>query len=367
MDKTIGIIFLGDFFTDGRCVNMANSILDSGAKLFIIDANPTGKNKYRNAIIHHIDLQNRQKGVVRYWKFHKGIVKILHTLKFDTLISADLFSLGATSKFQQSARIVYDSREIYSELAALSNKPHYQFFWTNFEKYFIRKCNSIIVTAESDGTYLKSIYPKIPEPIVIKNLPPSKMLKFSTIDLRRQLDITDKQKMFLYQGVIQHGRGLKIMVDLLEHFPDGVCVFIGKGDFTEEVKNYAKQKKCENRVFFVGAVPYLELLSYTVEADIGFSLIEPISKSYIHALPNKLYEYFLAGIPTIASDFPEMTKAIENYSSGAVVSPNDFPKIVETVSNLLEQDYNRENNQQIALQNFVWEIQDQILLETLGL
>ena len=157
---------MGDFFFDARCINMADTIIDSGMRLNIIDSGESDnnykvKNKYRNATIYHIDLQNHQRGILRYWKFHIGIIQKLRRLKFDTLISADLFSIGASTKFQQSARVVYDSREIYSELAALVKKPHYQFFWLQFEKYFIRKCDSIIVTAESDGLYLKSIYNNI--------------------------------------------------------------------------------------------------------------------------------------------------------------------------------------------------------------
>ena len=50
---------------------MANTILDSDSidKLFIIDANPDGKTKYRNSIIYYIDIQNHQTSVYRYWNF----------------------------------------------------------------------------------------------------------------------------------------------------------------------------------------------------------------------------------------------------------------------------------------------------------
>ena len=61
-----------------------------------------------------------------------------------------------------------------------------------------------------------------------------------------------------------------------------------------------------NRVFFTGNIAYKKLLSVSKQADIGFSLIQPLSKSYKQALPNKLFEYGLAGIPTIASDFTEI-------------------------------------------------------------
>ena len=33
-------MFLGDFFYDARCINMANTIIDAGMELNIIDAGP---------------------------------------------------------------------------------------------------------------------------------------------------------------------------------------------------------------------------------------------------------------------------------------------------------------------------------------
>ena len=80
-----------------------------------------------------------------------------------------------------------------------------------------------------------------------------------------------------------------------------------------------------------------------------------------------MFEYFLAGIPAIASDFPEMKNAMQNYPSGAVVPPNDLSQIVIAVSNLLAQPNNREENQRFALNNYVWETQNSSFLETLGI
>ena len=363
LNKSIVLIFLGDFFFDARCINMADTIIDAGMDLNIIDASKSD-DQYRGGEIYHISLP--QKGIFKYIKFYRETKKILAKINPQKIIAGDLYSLPAAESFKD-AQIIFDSREIYSELAALTQKPFYQLFWLKFERYLIRKCDSIFVTAESDGTYLKSIYRKIPEPIVIRNLPSSKIIGAPNQCLRKQLQIAEKQKIFLYQGVIHPGRGLIIMVDLLEYFPDCVCVFIGKGDFAQKINDHAMEKQFSDRVFLIGDVPYNELLSYTAVADIGFSLIEPISKSYTHALPNKLFEYFLAGIPVIASDFPEMKNALQNYPSGAVVPPDDLSKIVDAVSNILAQPNNQEENQRVALDNFVWEIQGELFLKALGL
>ena len=41
------ILFLGDFFSDARCINMTDSIIDAGKDIVIIDSG-NGAETYRN-------------------------------------------------------------------------------------------------------------------------------------------------------------------------------------------------------------------------------------------------------------------------------------------------------------------------------
>ena len=56
MKKRIVLIFLGDFFYDGRCINMANTIIDAGHKLHVIDIGKS-KNKFRGINIFHVKIK----------------------------------------------------------------------------------------------------------------------------------------------------------------------------------------------------------------------------------------------------------------------------------------------------------------------
>ena len=58
MKEHITIIFLGDFFFDSRCINMANSIIDFNIDLAIIDTSNSKINQYRNSQIYHISIPN---------------------------------------------------------------------------------------------------------------------------------------------------------------------------------------------------------------------------------------------------------------------------------------------------------------------
>ena len=357
MKKSVALIFLGDFFFDARCINMADTIIDAGMDLSIIDAGKSN-NQYRENKIHHISLP--KSGLYKYIKFHQETKKILTKMNVKKIIAGDLFSLPAATSFKD-AYIIYDSREIYTQLAGLVNKPLSQAFWSWIEKKYINKTQSVLVTAKGDGIILNKLYRDI-NIFHIYNFPSRKLKPKGKVSLRKKLNLPDESKIFLYQGVLHIGRGIKSMIQLLEDFPSAHAVIIGNGPYREELENYSQKMNVKNRTHFLGKIPYIKMLELTVGADIGFSLIRPISKSYEQALPNKIFEYALANVPVIASNLLEMETIIKKFNLGLTVPHNDKGKHKWAVNKLLYKT-NGTTIQKTAEKNFVWEEQkDEFLM-----
>ena len=360
MNKSVVLIFLGDFFFDARCINMANTIINSGMELNIIDAGEFD-NKYRGKDIHHISLHDR--GLFKYIKFHWKVIQKLKTLNPDIIIAGDLYSLPASTSLKHACK-VYDSRELYSQLAGLSTKPLRQYFWSWIEKKHITKVQSVIVTAPGDGIILNQNFHNL-NIVTIYNFPSIKMKPSGRISLREKLNIGQDKVIFLYQGVLYKGRGIKQMIQLLQVFKNAHVVIIGKGHYKDELVNYGLKLGIIKRIHFYGAVPYFDLLEVSEEANIGFSLIKPVSKSYEQALPNKLFEYALAGIPAIASNLPEMKKIINEYGIGYLVTHDDLNSQIESIKKIIN-NKKRKEIQKIAEKYLVWETQENLFLKTLN-
>ena len=64
----------------------------------------------------------------------------------------------------------------------------------------------------------------------------------------------------------------------------------------------------------------------------------------------------MAGIPTIASNFPELKKYTIDFNLGLVVNPTDFDTQIKKVNELLTWD-NKEELSKTVKQNFTWESQ----------
>ena len=355
MDKSIIIAFLGNAKYDARCLNMAYSLANNNFKVVLIDELSNKGNLNSSQFeSYHVDTIQKT-GIKRYWNYHCRVQGITRRVNPDIFISADLFSLAICSKLTSSSLKIFDCRELYTNLASLVNQPLKQFFWSLYERIYYKNMDKVLVTANSDKAFLLSKYGN-KDIQIIYNFPKSSQMTHH-INIKEKYDISENMKIFIYQGAIQVGRGIDEMISLLKDFKDCVALIVGEGKYKSDLEKLSRELKVENRVIYTGVIPYIELLNITKQADIGFSLIQPISKSYMQALPNKLFEYGLAGVPTIASNFPEMKKYIEQYNLGIVVNPINSENQIEAVKSLLNWS-DRNQLIQTVSNNFTWEAQE---------
>ncbi|MCX7879995.1 MAG: glycosyltransferase [Ignavibacteria bacterium] len=274
------------------------------------------------------------------------------------VLCSDLYSLpiGAYFKKKKNSIVVYDSREIYSALGTLSNKPLKQLFLSYFESYYIKFVDKIIVTGELDKEIL---YPKFRnvEYLVIKNLP-RKFQFDEEKNLKKDLNLSDENILLIYQGVLLKGRGLEQSIKALTYDNNLHLALIGDGQYKERLAELANMLELSSRVYFLGFIPYEKLLCYTKVADIGLCLVEPISLSYKLALPNKLFEYIQAKIPIVATKLPAIEQIFLNYRIGELVAPNETPEnLAKIFINVHKNRHIYSKDLELASKIFIWENQ----------
>jgi len=119
------------------------------------------------------------------------------------------------------------------------------------------------------------------------------------------------------------------------------------------------------KVIFLPPVPSEELPEITVDADMGFILFRNTCLNHYYSLPNKLYEYMMAGVPIISSNFPELNRVISEVGSGLTVNPEAPEEICDAIEKLADDQEMRgkmsSNGRGAALQKYNWEPQSKIL------
>ena len=256
-------------------------------------------------------------------------------------------------------KLVYDTHELETEKNGLHG------FRQRISKYiesvFIYSCDLVIVVGENIADWYVNTY-KIERPIVVKNSPRFRVQSPKYL-FRQHLPILPEQKIVLYQGGLMKGRGVQLILDAFKERKDShvVAVFMGYGDLATEVEQAAKNHQ---NIFYFPAVSPNVVLDYTASADIGISLIENTCLSYYFCMPNKLFEYAMAGIPVIVSDMKEMAEAVQAADFGVVLTEFSVDAINEAVDRLAERDLTElSNNAYQFAKAQAWEQQERIMLD----
>lgn len=279
-------------------------------------------------------------------------------IKMVNVHSLGLLPLGLLLKKIYKAKLVYDAHELETETNGSKGFRQKLSKW--LEKKLIHKADMTLVVSESIADWYANEY-NIARPPVVLNAPNTRELKINN-HFREQLGIREDQIILLYQGGLMPGRGVHLILEAFKQRKDDkvVAVFMGYGPLEADIKIAAEQ---HSNIYFFPAVPPQVVLEYTASADFGISLIENTCLSYYYCMPNKLFEYAMAGLPVLVSNMKDMSELVTRYAMGAVISDFSADGINQAVDNFLAQDLTRmkANAYQAACEN-AWEVQEQKML-----
>ena len=360
---------------DARTYNLVKLIAKSGKKVGLMALGlPEDVKHYRALQITFFPIEESKstKMSIRWSKF-KTQAKLYYK-KFRSLdyFACDLWSLPVARDLYRRAKLdkyphklYYDSREIYSSLGPIGGKGIKQALITQAEKVYVDDVDVMITSGLMDSDYLKKHFKNAVPYYEIYNYPAYK----SPLDvdlLRKKSKISQSKTIFIYQGVLLPGRGLTKAIDAIELVKNGMLFIVGEGPAFGELKEYVETRNLSDKVVFTGSVPYTRLHEITCSADVGLALFEPVSKSYELSLPNKMFEYCMAGIPTIATDLPQMAKVMDTNEIGILVDKElDVEDLADKMS-FLTAPYNRDQFKEVcerAARDYSYEAQKKNILE----
>lgn len=337
--KKAVIFEIGDIRTDGRCRNIAASLVRWGMTVTFIgtgdhDDERDNLDTIRVELLSVIKLLGTKVMFLHYWlrAFWRGV-----NGNPSLIVAGDLYSLPAALavKLFTNAPVLYDAKELYFALASLHERPLMQKFWSAIERYCITYADGVITSGERDSDLIGERY-GIPRPVTINNHPPRRKQPGDKRILRNTFTIHDSYHIFLYQGWLMRGRGLFLLIDTAASIDTVFLVIMGDGAIRRELEEYAHEKGIGNRVLITGAIPYDTMLEYTSGADVGCALIEDYGMSYRHARPNKMFEYIRAHVPVLVSNMPAMEEVVKEWGVGLAVDPDDRAGIVEAAKSFIE-------------------------------
>jgi len=254
--------------------------------------------------------------------------EVFHSHDLDTL------PVCAAAAFLTSGKLVYDSHELWLEsrrhLLETSRPFRVLEKWT--EELIAPLADAVIAVTPGRAGIMREMYPDMAGPDLVPNYPPMIPRMKKSGEVRRSLGAWEEPCfVFLYQGILGLHRGLEELVDaaaMLRGLPVRIAL-VGHDRSRGVIPEYAAERMTADVLTFHPPVPSEDLPGITASADCGLLLFQGSCLNHTYSLPNKLFEYMMAGLPIVACDLPEISAVVRRHRCGVLVDAGDPASIAD--------------------------------------
>lgn len=346
-----------DLNTDQRVQKVCRSLVKEGYSVELIGRQLSNSKKlslesYKQ---HRINLRV-QKGVSFYALFNLTLFVKLLFKKADVLYANDLDTLPANYVVSKLKRIplIYDSHEYFTEVPELQSRQRVKAVWEYIEsRIFPNLKYCITVSKRIAESYTDKYGVRVN---LIRNFPQ-----------RQKVEAKAKKRQIIYQGALNIGRGLEDIINAMPYVENACLQIAGTGDIEKKLKNLRDRLELNDRVHFLGKVEPEELRGITAKSLLGVSLEEDLGLNYRYALPNKVFDYFMAATPVLYSNLVEFKELIKSTSIGEELKSRKPELLARQINEMLDSKSQHEwqSNCLRLAQEFCWENEEKVLFKLL--
>jgi glycosyltransferase involved in cell wall biosynthesis len=292
-----------------------------------------------------------------FWSWKSDITDLYEkakSLQCDIWLANDWITLPIAARLaaENGGIYVYDTHEFaleeYQErlIWRIAQKP----IVAALERAFIGGAKLVTAVSSGIADRLTDIYRLPRAALTIRNTP-----RYVEVPFRP----TPPVVRVLYHGIVAPGRGLEAAIDSVPKWlPDREFYIRGPGsdDYLASIRKRIGEAGLQSRVFVIPPVPMTELVVAASEFDVGFFALPGHSLHNQYALPNKFFEYAMAGLALCVSRLPEMTSILIEYQLGSTfdtVTPELIAAAINELSREKIDQYKR--NSLVAAKELCWE------------
>lgn len=276
---------------------------------------------------------NPERATAVYWGLNDRfdwIYRLARHQKADIWLANDWSALPIVRKLaaEQGVPYAYDTHELAVDEYAqrwrwrLIHRP----VIAAIERAGIAGAAVTSCVSQGIADRLHQLYRLPGKPLLIRNMPRYEAHPFrpcgETIEV-------------LYHGVVYEGRGLEACIDSVTLWrPEFRLTIRGPGpaEYLEALAKRIESAGVADRVVLAPPVPMIELVREATHFDVGLFALPGHSQQNVHVLPNKFFEYTMAGLALCVSDLPEMTALLRQYELGRLI-PRVTPEAIAAAIN----------------------------------
>jgi glycogen(starch) synthase len=248
--------------------------------------------------------------------------EIVHAHDFETLPAGVLLARG-------DSRLVYDAHELYADEEPGAPRI-YRAAVRSIERVGAGRADAVVTVGSDLARDLQTTLHLDHEPVVVLNCPFVEEVEPRPRDggpLRA-----------LYQGAAGPGRPLGDLLDAIPSAPGvHLTIRVANVDLAELVRT-ATGRGLEKQVEVVAPVPPDAVVSAAAAFDVGVIINRPLTRNDELVLPNKLFEYLMAGLAVVAPRLPSLTRVVEGDGVGLTFEPGNAAALGDALAALAQDD-----------------------------
>ncbi|MCB2221038.1 MAG: glycosyltransferase family 4 protein [Bacteroidetes bacterium] len=283
-------------------------------------------------------------------------------------LNADLYHFhdpevlpSATKLVKKGKKVIYD---VHEDVPRQLLSKHYiprifrksvAFVTEKFENHYASKMSGIITATE----FIRDRFSKIHKQVIdIKNYP-----VFNELD--KEAIKKDKKAEIFYVGSITRERGITELVKALEKTNSNIRLNLAGKYAPDQYRNDLAGLKGWQKVNEIGFADRKKVEELSDRSFAGIVTLQPII-NYLDALPVKMFEYMVAGLPVIASDFPLWKEIVEGNQCGLCVDPMNPDEISQAIDHLFANPEEAQkmgtNGRNAVIEKYNWDLEEKKLI-----
>jgi glycosyltransferase involved in cell wall biosynthesis len=356
--KHIVVAVTNDLTYDQRMIRTCSTLADAGYRVTLVGRIRENSVGIVERSFGQVRLRcNINSGPLFYAEFNRKLLRYLKDTDFDLVVACDLDTILAVTRATKSKDLpfIFDSHELFAEVPELDGRNLVKNVWSRIGKICIPEARSCYTVGSALATELSSKYGRTFQ--VVRNLPLQSGMTIKSWE--------EREAVIFYQGALNEGRGLEVLIDSIAGIDGYNLVLAGEGDLSQALRRQVKEKGLEDRIQFLGRVSPEHLPELASRARIGINVLEVRSKSYYLSLANKFFDYMQAGTPSINMDFPEYRASLDLYETGVTIDALSVEKLSDAIRLLIDDQgmwLRLSQNCREAKEMLCWEKEKEILL-----
>ena len=158
-------------------------------------------------------------------------------------------------------------------------------------------------------------------------------------------------------------RRLRFILDIMSERKNLAMVFLGSNESVQEIKKVIQKNGLSN-VFTHKQIPRKNVTYYCSQADFGLVYTwNRLWPSYWNAMPNKLMDVSLAGIPVLATSQPELRRFIQEYNNGVTFSGTMKSSFSNAIDLIIKNEDSLKSNALKVKDKVNWTLESEKLIE----